>query len=109
MTTKLTMSTAALAIGLIGMTAPALAQQPASPKSGPDINQPKYMPESSKDKNTPSTTGAGAGAGPRDNSVSGGGDSGGGNASSGSGEAAGNSGGSSGGSGGSSGSGGNSN
>jgi hypothetical protein len=42
--TKLKMSAAILAAGLMTVAGSAVAQQQVAPKSGPDINQPKYVP-----------------------------------------------------------------
>jgi hypothetical protein len=70
--TKFTLSTAVLAAGLMAMAAPALAQSQVTPKSGPDINQPKYVPGSS---GTPSTTGAAGKEAPTNNAGGGNGSS----------------------------------
>jgi hypothetical protein len=42
--TNFKVSAACLAVGLMALTTPALAQQQVTPKSGPDVNQPKYVP-----------------------------------------------------------------
>jgi hypothetical protein len=69
MTTKIKTTAAILAAGLMAMAGPALAQQTVTPKSGPDINQPKYVPGTSG-----STKGTGMGN--TDNSLQGGGGTG---------------------------------
>jgi hypothetical protein len=66
MTTKIKASAAILAAGLMTMAGPALAQQTVTPKSGPDINQPKYVP------GTAGST-KGTGMGNTDNNLQGGG------------------------------------
>jgi hypothetical protein len=50
---------AALALGLATVSTPVLAQSSVTPKSGPDVNQPKYVPNSDKPMPSSPTTGAG--------------------------------------------------
>jgi hypothetical protein len=67
---------AAAVLGLATVATPALAQNQVTPKSGPDVNQPKYVPGSS---GNPSTTGAAGKEAPTNNAGggNGGGSSGG--------------------------------
>ena len=73
---------AAMALGLATVTTPVLAQSSVTPKSGPDINQPKYVPHSDKPMPSSPTTGAGPAnnqsitGGPGENSTSGSGNTG---------------------------------